>query len=154
MTYHTINDMYWKHLHISVSARVIARQTHIAMSTWGSPTHKRYFDRIRNSIKILNSVTVVTCAKFRCDRLNIMWTTALQISLNFEFDRNVVSGAGASYWLVACRYQDITWTNVDLSLESVAFTWDKFHKWSGYYSINRFDEYTISITVAFSGSVG
>ena len=39
-----------------------------------------------------DSVTVVTCAKFHCDRPNILWTRAL---LNFEFDQNFISGSGA-----------------------------------------------------------
>ena len=39
-----------------------------------------------------DSVTVVTCAKFHCDRPNILWTRAL---LNFEFDQKFISGSSA-----------------------------------------------------------
>ena len=42
------------------------------------------------------SVTDVWLTQFLCDRPNILWTRALQSSLNFEFDRNVVSGTQAS----------------------------------------------------------
>ena len=46
-----------------------------------------------------NSVTVVTCAKFCCDWLNMLWTRALQISLNLECDLNIVSGTG-TWWFI------------------------------------------------------
>ena len=42
-----------------------------------------------------DSYTVMRYTKFRCDRWRIVWTGALQIWLNFAFDRNIVSGTGA-----------------------------------------------------------
>ena len=84
--------------------------------TW-RPSHWAYFDRIRNSMKISkhssvkytrpittifsthhDSVTVVTCAQYRCDRSSIssiFETRAFWIFI--EFDRNMLSGTGA--WL-------------------------------------------------------
>ena len=40
-----------------------------------------------------DSDTVVTCAKYRCDR--IFYTIVFEFSSNFEFDRNMLSGTGA-----------------------------------------------------------
>ena len=43
-----------------------------------------------------NSVNVVTCTEFRCDRLSIFSIRALHFFLsNFEFDRNTVNGTGS-----------------------------------------------------------
>ena len=39
-----------------------------------------------------NSVTVVTCAKFCCDRIGIIKARALNIFIEFELDRNAVIG--------------------------------------------------------------
>ena len=44
-----------------------------------------------------DSVTVVTCAKYRCDRSKLERS---EFSSNFEFDRNMLSGTGAQ--LVHC----------------------------------------------------
>ena len=37
-----------------------------------------------------DSITIATCVKFSCDRLNMLWARAVQMSLNFEFDHNIV----------------------------------------------------------------
>ena len=52
-----------------------------------------------------DNVTVVTCAKFHCDRPNMLWTRALQISLNFQLARDIVSGTGVrSHWICMIRW--------------------------------------------------
>ena len=50
-----------------------------------------------------DSNTIVTCAKCRCDGLYRLWTRALQISLNYEFDRIIVSGTGARTQRPPCK---------------------------------------------------
>ena len=49
-------------------------------------------------------LTVVTCAKYRCDRSNIFPIRALHFfSSNFEFNRNTISRMGARYMPVVTR---------------------------------------------------
>ena len=44
-----------------------------------------------------DSYTVVTCAKFHCDRPIYFEQEHYKVSLNFEFDGNIVSGMGTCY---------------------------------------------------------
>ena len=43
-----------------------------------------------------DSDTVVACAKYRCDRPRIFYTRVFWIFIEYKFDRNMLSGTGAS----------------------------------------------------------
>ena len=90
-----------------------------------------------------DSYTVVTCAKFHCDQLNMLWTRALQIFIEFRIQSKYwyqMAARTPSYYLSYLAYHQ--W-------DHVAFTWEQFPR--QYQDTNRsnvFQIYTFKITPA------
>ena len=68
-----------------------------------------------------DSVTVVTCAKYRCDRSNILKLERSEFSSNFEFDRNMLSGTGARSHINVIFQQLSVWYTASYSTNTTSY---------------------------------